>query len=221
MGLDANSDGTGTECSLVDSAVNQAVQRVLEDTLCYVTPATIDDFDGTSSDYTLDATILEIAVMWFSSGGTNYRLERLSIEGLVEKRRVANPTGTPTAFYALAGASTLMFWPTPGAADTLNFYYIPIPTSLSATGDDPSSTSLGGVPKILHEAIFFYACKRLASYDDDQSSAQGQRYQDWYDAEIKRYREIIRRRAGFRLLIKTWYFDPRLAICLFSLDPSC
>jgi hypothetical protein len=91
-----------------------------------------------------------------------------------------------------------MFYPAPGTGGTLTVYHVPTPTALSASGDDPSVAANGGVPQILHEAIKWYACSIAASYDDDQTSAQGQRYRDWYKEEITRYREILRKRGGTR-----------------------
>jgi hypothetical protein len=174
------------------------VQRVLEDTHCYVTSAVISGFDGTSFDYTLDSTILEIVEMQFTSGGTTYPIERLAVPDLLERRRVANPSGTPTTYVALGGANLLMFYPTPGSSATLSIYYVPVPTAMSGSTDDPSNVVFGGVPQILHRGIFYWACAECASYDDDQSSAQGQRYRDDYDKEITRYKTIIRKRAGSR-----------------------
>jgi hypothetical protein len=185
----------------IDDALNVAVQRVLEDTHCFVKRVDYTGFDGTSVDYTLDSTILEIEEIYLTSGGTRYALERVSVPGLIEKRRVGLPGGSPTSHYAVTGANLMMFWPAPGANDTLTVYEVPTPTALSGPTDDPSSTSptnFGGIPQILHEAIFFYACSRAASYDDDQTSAQGQRYRDWYDKEIVRYRTILRKKGGDR-----------------------
>lgn len=195
LGLD--NDPT-TEQPDIDTWVNKGVVRVLQDTHCYVTSATLSSFDGTTSDYTLDASILELVNVHFSSGGTNYRLERLSVPDLRERQRVSSPSGSPTMNYALAGANLLTFWPTPGALDTLYVDYVPVPTALSATADDPSTAALGGIPIQLHEAIEFYACFKGASYDDDQTSAQGQRYHDLYDKEITRYKKHIRRVGGQR-----------------------
>lgn len=93
----------------------------------------------------------------------------------------------------------LMLYPVPAATDTLTIYYIPVPSAMSASGDDPSTASLGGIPAQLHPAIEFYACARAASYDDDQSSAQGQRYLDRYQNEIRRYRLLMKRRGGRRM----------------------
>jgi len=198
LGVSSNAAGTGTEQTAVDDAINTAVLRVLEDTHCYVKKTTFTGFDGSSLDYTMDSTILEIIELQLTSTGTVYSLERLSVIDLLERRRVGASTGSPTAFYAVTGANLLMFYPAPGTGDTLSIYNVPIPTALSASADDPSTASVAGVPAILHEAIFLYACSRIASGDDDQTSAQGQRYRDWYDKEIERYRGILRKRGGSR-----------------------
>lgn len=190
---------TTNEKTTIDDALNQAVQRVLEDTHCYVKRTDYTgNWDGSSQDFTLDAAILDIVEVQLTSTGVTYPLERLSIIDILERRRTGQPSGSPTRFYAVSGANLLMFYPAPGSNDTLTVYNVPVPTAMSSGTDDPSSTTYGGVPTILHEAIFLYACAKLASYDDDQTSAQGQRYRDWYDKEIVRYREILRKRGGTR-----------------------
>lgn len=198
LGLSSQADGTGAEQTVVDDAINRAVQRVLEDTHCYVVQADYSGWTGTDEDYTLDTAILDIVEMQLTSTGVTYPLERLSIIDILERRRTGQPAGSPTRFYAVSGANLLMFYPAPGANDTLTVYHIPIPTALANQTDDPSNAAYGGVPEVLHEGIFLYACSKLASYDDDQTSAQGQRYRDWYDKEITRYREILRKRGGTR-----------------------
>ena len=189
---------TTSEKTTIDDAINAGVLRVLEDTHCYVKKTDFTGFDGTSVDYTMDSTIMEIVELQLTSVGTVYALERLSAIDLLERRRVGQPTGSPTQFYAVTGANLIMFYPAPGSSDTLSIYNVPIPTALSASGDDPSSVSLGGIPSMLHKAILYFAYSELASYDDDQTSAQGQRYRDWYDKEITRYRDILRKRGGSR-----------------------
>lgn len=171
---------------------------MLEDTHCYVKETDYTGWDGTSQNYTLDATILEVVELQLTSTGVTYPLERLSIIDLLERRRRGQTTGSATRYYSMSGANLLMFYPAPGTGDTLVVYFVPVPTAMANPTDDPSNNTYGGVPQILHEAIFFYACSRLASYDDDQTSQQGQRYRDWYDKEITRYREILRKRGGTR-----------------------
>lgn len=139
--------------------------------------------------------MLEIEELYFTSSA--YLLERLSVPALLQKRLTGSPS-SPVLYYALAGANMLQFYPTPTTTDTLTAYYIPTPNALSGPTDDPSSATLGGIPVQLHEAIEFYACFKGGSYDDDQSSSQGQRYHDLYDKEIARYHKVLRRKGGQR-----------------------
>jgi hypothetical protein len=186
------------EKTTIDDAINVSVQRVLEDTHCYVKQTQYTGWDGTSQDYTLDAAILEIVEVQISSSGVTHPLDRLSIIDLLERRRTGQAAGSPTRVYAVSGANLLMFYPAPGTGDTLTTTWCPSPRRCPAPPTIPSSTTFGGIPSILHRAIFYFACSELASYDDDQTSAQGQRYRDWYDKEITRYRTILRKRGGTR-----------------------
>jgi hypothetical protein len=206
LGLDANADGTGTECGLVDNWLNEGVTRVLMDTGCYVTSesltvsslTSVSSLGGMIVDYQMPTEVLEIVDLYLASGGTNYRLDRASVPEIIERRRLSIPSNSPVQVYALAGADLLMFWPLPGSTDVIELYYIPVPAAMSASSDDPSTASLGGIPKQLHYAIEFWAESRGASYDDDQSSAQGARYQQNYKDELTRYKKFLRERGGIR-----------------------
>lgn len=183
--------------------MNEGVIKVLEDTHCYVksqsfTALSAVPFDGTTTDFTFDSGILEIVDAYFTSSGVNYRLDRVSVNELIERKRVSVPSGTPTMYVAVNGENMLQFWPAPGSGDSLMVWFVPIPTALSASSDDPSVNANGGVPKYMHKAIEYWACAEAADYDDDQSSAQGQRYRDDYNLEIVRYRKHMRRRGGNR-----------------------
>jgi hypothetical protein len=135
------------EKTTIDDAINVAVQRVLEDTHCYVKETDYTGWDGTSQNYTLDSAILEIVEVQLSSSGVTYPLERLSIIDLLERRRQGQTSGSPVRYYAMSGANLLMFYPAPGTGDTLVVYVVPVPTALSGSTDDPSSTTYGGIPR--------------------------------------------------------------------------
>jgi len=206
LGLDAAADGTGSECPLVDNWINEGVTRVLMDTGCYVTAESltvssltaVSSLSGAIVDYTIPTEALEIVDLFLASGGTNYRLDRVAVPDLIERRRMSVPSNTPSQVYALAGANLLMFWPPPSTTDVLEMYYVPVPTAMSASTHDPSVATYGGIPKQLHYAIEFWAESRGASYDDDQSSAQGARYQQNYKDELTRYKKFLRERGGIR-----------------------
>ena len=190
IGLDTTA--AGADETLVDSWVNEGVVDVLRETQCNVDTQTVTP--GASADYALSASVLGIIDMYTSSSSTDSRLEQVSVPDLLEMRRNgAAATGSPTTYYALAGTDLMLFYPTPAAADTFTMYYVPKPTALSLSSDDPSSASLGGVRVEFHKAVEFYALAEAADYDDDSSSAQGARYRERYAEELgKVRRQLIR-----------------------------
>ena len=176
------------------SWANQAVVNVLRRTKCYVVSATTSLTAGTG-DYTLDADILLSTNVYLTSQGTSWPLERISTEELLDLRHQNVSASSPVQYYALNGANMLMVHPIPSSADTLTFYYVPRPAALT-TGTDDLSGSTFGIPAEYHKAVEFYMCAEAADDDDDQSSAQGQRYRDLYDKEMLRSVNGIRWKLG-------------------------
>jgi hypothetical protein len=190
LGLDDSS-----ETDVIDRAVNLGVLRVLRDTKPYVKKTTYTGFDGTSYDYTIDSAILLVEGIHFSTDNTP--LIRLSPTELLEQQLLnANIAGVSSRYYATAGDNLLMFDAPPSTSDSLVILYVPVPTVLSATGDDPSNVTYGGISTNLHQAIFLWAAAECASYDDDQSSSQGMRYRQQYADEIATYLNQIRQKGG-------------------------
>lgn len=174
--------------------MNDGVVQVLMDTACYVTSQTVTP--GATADYTLATNVLEIIDLSSTASNVVYGITRVTAGEILEMRRSAAAATSPTLFYALAGHNTVMFHPTPAAADTFTIYYVPVPTALSATGDDPSTASLGGIPTAFHKAIEFYALSEAADANDDQSSQQGAKYFQLYQDQIKKVRRVLKRRGG-------------------------
>lgn len=194
IGLD-NTAGSSDQ-SLVDSWVNEGVVDVLRETGCNIDSTTVTP--GASADYALAASVLGIIDMYTSSGGTDSRLEQLSVPDMLDIRQNGSSSGSPTQYFALAGADLMLFYPTPAAADTFTMYVVPKPTALSVSSDDPSSASLGGVRTEFHKAIELYALAEAADYDDDGSSAQGQRYRERYREELSRIRRSLNLIGGHK-----------------------
>lgn len=167
------------------------------DTACYVATATLTGGDGTNGDYTLDSSVLEIVDIYDSNSSVAYGMERVSVGELAQLRRNSGVAATsPTLYYALAGQNLLMFYPTPSASDTFTIYYVPVPTALSVSLDDPSTASLGGIPTAFHKAIEFYALSEAADANDDDTSKQGEKYFLMYQDQVKKIRRTLRRKGG-------------------------
>lgn len=184
---------SGNDKTLVDGWLNDGVVDVLLRTECYVTSATMTETSGTG-DYTLDTAMLIVkSLRWSAADGSSdsypQRVPVTEIERLRAATSTTDTTSTPASAYAVNGSNLLMVWPTPTAADTITVYYVPRPTAMSSASHDPSNATYGGVPAEFHKAIVLYAKWWAGDFADDQSSAQGERYKQLYEDEIKRIRK--------------------------------
>ena len=160
---------------------NDAVIDMLRRTHVYIKSESLTLTAGTG-DYDLQSTnkeILAIEDIYSVSNGANFRLKRLSTTDLVNLR-LFSVTTSPEQMYAMSGANLLMLYPTPLLADVLTFYYVPRPTALATGTDDPSSTTLGGIPSEFHYGLELYMMWKAADAFDDESSSSGETYRRYY-----------------------------------------
>lgn len=180
LDFDAANPGNGDGPRLKGWA-NDAVLDMLRRTRCYVTTDTLNLTSGTG-DYdllTLKPSWLEILDIYSTSGGANFRLQRLNPTDLINLR-LFSVTSSPEKMWALEGANLLMFYPSPLAADQVTVYYVPKPTAMSNTTDDPSSATFGGIPTEFHYGLELYMQWKAADAFDDESSQNGETYRRMY-----------------------------------------
>lgn len=180
LDFDSTSPSSGDGPRLLGWA-NDAVVDMLRRTHCYISSATIA-LTANQGDYSLDTGILAIDDVYLVSGGSNFRVRRLSTTDLINLR-LFQVTTAPIQMYALNGANMLMVYPTPQQADSLTIYYVPRPTALANPTDDPSTTSLGGIPSEFHFGIELYMMWRAGSAFDDESSSSGETYRREYEGD--------------------------------------
>ncbi len=189
-------DAVGAEQTLIDRRINEGVTDVLLRTGCKVTAATMTESDG-SGDYTLDTAILDVKSWSFAGTSLTVVPERVPSEEILRRRAWTVDSSQPASIYALAGSNLLMVWPTPSSDDVITAYYVPRPVTLASDGDSPDE-----IPAEFHPAVEFYALWRLASYSDDQSSGQGERYRIQYEGQdgktgmIARIRRHVVQKGG-------------------------
>lgn len=177
-----------TELALIDQWINDGVVEVVSETKSKVAAATAAITAGTA-DYTLDTAILRI--LWIQNAD-GYELEPAAPDDILRRR--LNATADVTRRYAVDGANMLLLYPTPAATSTLSIRYVPRPVTLAAGGDTPTE-----IPAEHHRAVTWYALWQGADYDDDQSSAQGARYQQLFEQELARMRARLQKKRGRRL----------------------
>lgn len=187
--MSMNDTAGSDECNLIDGWVNEGVVDVLLKTRCYVDKSTTSLTAGVN-DYDLDTDILQVLKMLASDGR---ELEPITFMEMNQLRELG-VTDTPGRKFALAGANIFMVYPTPTSAETLTFYYIPRPTTLSTSGESPTF-----VPTEFHKAIEFYVLWQAGDYTDDASSAQGERYRLQYLQTLADARRLVTTKGGARL----------------------
>jgi hypothetical protein len=193
LGLDLTAGGTDElRC---DVWLNRGVRDVLRKTFCFQDQITATP--GAVSEYAIAATVLDIVDL--AVVGQQSDPERATP---VQVRRYlrGNTTSTGTVqFYALAGSNMLLFYPALGAATVIDLLVVPAPTVMSSGSHDVTTSTYGGIPDDYTYLVELYAKAKLASYRDDQTSAQGQRYRDEYREGVAEARKELMRRGGHRL----------------------
>lgn len=199
---------SGTEeQTRVDRWINQGVVKILTLTSCEISTADVD-LDAGQADYESDPDI--IATIEVFNKTQSRPLEKLTLQELLEKRLYGQATGG--IMYYASQADTFSFYPTPDTATEITIYYVPYPTTLSDAGSEPSE-----VPREWHHLIGDYAKWKAASWDDDASSQNGDRYMRDFNDGIKAMRYALQRKTGRR--IAPARVNPRARNIPYS-DPS-
>lgn len=187
---------------------------MLRRTHCYVKSETFT-LTPNVGDYDLQTSnpeILAIEDIYLTSqSGGNFVVHRRETTEIINLR-LFQATTSPMTLYALSGANLLMVYPTPLTADTLTLYYVPRPTALANPTDDPSTTTLGGIPKEFHYGLELYMQWKAGDFVDDESSSSGESYRRMYlgdptappgtqqrDGFIGSMKKDIRRKGGKHL----------------------
>lgn len=186
------------DATKINRFLNRGVRDFLLRSGVKVSSATMD-LTADQNDYTLDDEVLDIKNVSLASGGSDYRFEQVSPQELLDMRRGETSSNSPAMHYALNGSDLFMVYPTPAAADTITIYYVKKPTEMSSAANDPSTATYGGIPVVFHDALALYAMWKLASFDDDQSSAQGQRYKDEYMERVRDARRNVATKGNARM----------------------
>lgn len=173
------------DATFLKEVANEAVRDFLLETGVKVVTATAS-LTANVWEYTLDSSILLIKGAYVD-GANDQRTEQVSPETLRQMQMSSTATATGTyLYYALEGNDLLMVYPTPSASATLKMYVVQKPTEMGLDSHDPSSSTYGGIPTEHHPALLAYMYWKVASADDDSSSAQGERYREEYERLVRR-----------------------------------
>lgn len=189
--LSLNLDDAG-ELALIDGWVNDGVEEIVGQTKARVAIATSDLTAG-QGDYELDSAILDVLWIESAANGSSIDWESTGPSDILTLRLNAS-AGSPVRRYAVDGANMLMVYPVPEADTTITVRYVPRPAALVDGTDSPTD-----IPGEFHKLVTLYALWQGGDYDDDQTSAQGSRYQQQFEAGIEDMRSRINKKRGRRL----------------------
>lgn len=191
LGLD--NTPAGAEQTQIDGWINEGVVETLLALKCYVISATMPTTVG-KADYQLDSAILATKDIYVTDTlSQSWSLDHVEPDEILYMRRVTTASSAPPRFYAINGANLLMIYPTPAEVDNFTIYYTPRPTALSSASDDPSTSTLGGIPVEYHKLIEWWALSEGADFMQDP---RRQDYMQHFEAKVRDYRRRQLKKGG-------------------------
>lgn len=182
---------TTDDTTKVQEALNSAYfEAMVENEVLVDSGFTTLTVDVGTYDLDTATQIARIKGLWASQGGVWTRpLRQTSLERILTARQtnsglaITNPGSL--IWYALSGQNQLDLYPTPQAADTLNFVYVGFPTALSGT-DVPE------IPEPYGSNLLTYgACVQMAEFKADPQ-------RDYYAAQFDVWQSKLRRHLNLR-----------------------
>jgi hypothetical protein len=164
------------ETTLVDDLIHAGSIDVLARTRCTVRCVHLQT-KADEDTYVLDKSILAL----------------VDVEDGHRPKHRRDELGGPS--YTLIRSDILRLDPAPSEDGELDVWAVIRPQKMDADDDSPSQEEYGAIPDEYHDAIFYYACWHGASYADDETAAQGERYRMLYEGQDMR--------GGKLALIKT------------------
>lgn len=195
LGFDTTA--AGAEEVLIDGWANEAVLQILLETKVYIQAGTFS-LSANTAEYDIQKNNTSILLIDQFVDSNSIPLIRVQEADIFDLRRASAVASSGQRRWALFGAGLLSIWPTPSAAETLTMYYVARPTAMSSGTHDPASQTYGGIPSEYHKAIEFYCLWQGADYDDDSTSAQGDRYFGQYQLWLSKIRKDMKIKGGRR-----------------------
>ncbi len=195
LGLDPTA--SGEDDVLLSGYLNDAVRDFLIRTRMNVNRAVIT-LDTETDDSELSGGVLAVNELYIQGeDARTYTPTRTTPQQIIHWRRAASASGSPSiTHYALQGYDLFMWYPSLPADTVVVLYFVPRPTEMTLTGNDPFVEAFGGIPNEFHPALEMYASWKMADIDDDSSSQMGLSYQRQYLLDVQEAKRQMRRKGG-------------------------
>lgn len=164
---------SGNDDVLLGEYLNDAVRDVLIKTKVNTDRATIS-ISTETDDSEMSTNVLQLITLTVT-GGSDARITQpvqVDADTILRYRSVTPSTGVTTRLFALLGDNLFMWYPSLASGDTVTVYYVPKPTEMTTSGNDPSSATYGGIPVQYHPLLEEYAAWHMWEYDDNPQRAR-------------------------------------------------
>lgn len=182
---------TGTERILALNALQNAYNRAVLESECYIATATYT-FVASTNEYAVSAvcgvTPMKIRNMVMLDGGLSRTLHGTSEDQLINRLRNDNVSSGNTYLYAALGTNNLMFYPKPRVGDVVNVYYVPVPPTLAEASSTAAEATPSYVPVQWHYDVLLPALV-VEMLDKDQRAQDVQFWQSRYIDGMNRMKE--------------------------------
>ncbi len=197
LGLDDT--GAGSEWLLMERWCQEGVVEVLLRTHCYTEIGDMALTPGVS-EYRVDEDILAIQNDQITSSGSSGTITLISMDEMIERRAASSAVGRIGVVTVAIEGNLLITYPAPSSGDTIRYFYVPRPTTMTLDANDPSAATYGGIPTEYHKAIEYYMLWQAAEYDDKKAPMTPQDYYTAFETLCKEYRQHHRGRSQRGLL---------------------
>lgn len=200
---------SGAERQLLIDWYNEAVDQFLTETKMVQKTLKLAMTSG-QGDYTLDDQIIAMKDLnYVPNGQQGWLMIPVDETEIIERRLLQSAVEQNPQRYALAGANTIMVWPTPtSSSDYIHGLYVSHQTTaMTADSHSPDTAAYGGIPVEWHPVLLWYVFWQAAMLTKDELSGAGQAYEQKWMAGLQRakYRQskklgvrVPRARVGFR-----------------------
>lgn len=171
MGMARSSTDSTEEVALLQDLANEAVLDVLTRTKINVRRVNLQ-LDADVDEYDLSQSVLRLWSLEWPDGSPLTEVDELDMDAYAGSH----------AFQFVGYQKLKLGW-MPSDGDSIDAWYTPRPTKMSADANDPSTSTYGLIPEEFHDALVNYMCWKAGEITRDQSSGMGEKWRRLYEGE--------------------------------------
>jgi len=189
------------ERALMVDWYNEAVDQFLMETKLVEKTIKLAMTAG-QGDYTLDDQIISMKDLnYIPSGQQGWMMRPVDETEITARRLLQGSAAVVPELYALAGANTIMVWPTPtSSSDFIHGLYVSHQTTaMTADSHSPDTAAFGGIPVEWHPVLLNYVMWQAAMLAKDDTSQGGAAFMQLWERGIAKAKMKATKKLGIRI----------------------